>query len=965
MADIFVNNVECTLDNIIIGSSFKMIESDFNVINKLGQTGIFERVLSKNNNPNLFYNVNENLNNEKSVSGLLEQNNTLNFCYFMKNNENIKLNSSYSTQYLNQVKENLKEEEIHGIRNKVFYDKTIQNLSSKSNTSYVQIKNKYYFINNNKFCNSTDDVISGKYELYPNLKPDNNLDGFKEWLNLDKETKLESTKDIIKYYISKKYKEYFYDDSLKVSNDKSIPIYDLDYDALENVDILKFQNSTIVDSIINYIDGIIISEKYKAMNYKKLSEIRDNILFNSKINQKNIFNYDSILIEPIIKEYLTNYEFENEDDVSVSYDLLSEIFNHLFINLSFDSFYRLLIPVGKINTIFNDKTSLIFNDNIKKGKASTKEIEEYTYYINVDNVKNLNDEIDFNYFYLKNFKNPHDEYDYEIVDINRDISCHTPAYSFSGSIVYKILNYVNSSLDDLKNYFELNHASVISGVYIENNNLFPKLMEMAKLKYKNWNEPLISAALEKEGTWLRYSIFNKFFKDTYNKNLSDDPYLISIKEVKDYWNSKTSSFKETFEEEMFNDSLLSSYYLSGLSMFNEIYSSISSIIAIVHRNEEAVRDVDKTDKDSEFIKSDDVITINKDLYELSETQMELSELYNSGLYKLLAVNVLNKNDVNDQQVSKSENWYVDLYKDRFSSKLNDYKNSFDYYYNHENIMKKDGYIYGYRTYKFINKSFTDKLFLTYNYFTSYDKNFLIRHNLENDILVIDSDNYAKLSGSATNWNNALNISGIINYAQKYVLQNLNKEDEFNAYKSMLLKIREFEFMDLIDGDFKYKETDVSKSNVYSIELKNSNLNYRIINFNEMMSKCERKLEQLKTDQDNPIINYFYNDNDESFYQVYENNEYSDFICTFIDLIHELGYKEILDITMNEDIELLKKTGFNIPITSYKFYNENDVLNTNIETKMEIRKQLEKAIRKSIGRYAPVNTTLWKIKYTGQ
>ena len=168
-------------------------------------------------------------------------------------------------------------------------------------------------------------------------------------------------------------------------------------------------------------------------------------------------------------------------------------------------------------------------------------------------------------------------------------------------------------------------------------------------------------------------------------------------------------------------------------------------------------------------------------------------------------------------------------------------------------------------------------------------------------------------------------------------------------------------MGLIDGEFKYKETDVSKSNIYSIELKNSNLNYNLISFNEMMSRCEKYLD--KVEENGLRINYYYDKNAEAFYKIDENNNIN-LINTFIDLIHELNYKEILDITISEDIELLKKTDFKIPITSYKFYNKNDALNINIETKMEIRKQLEKAIRKSIGRYAPVNTTLWKIKYAG-
>lgn len=128
--------------------------------------------------------------------------------------------------------------------------------------------------------------------------------------------------------------------------------------------------------------------------------------------------------------------------------LLNDIFDYIFSNLSMESFYRLLIPVGKINTIYNDKSNIY---------AATTDYEEYTYYINVNNVENLSDNINFNYFYLKNLKNPHNEYDYTVSNINNNLTCHTDAYSFSGAFFYKMFNYINTSIEELKQYIDSNH----------------------------------------------------------------------------------------------------------------------------------------------------------------------------------------------------------------------------------------------------------------------------------------------------------------------------------------------------------------------------------------------------------------------------------------------------------------------------------------------------------------------------
>lgn len=878
--------VEYKLENVIIGNQYTMIQGSIkNDENNNGQVDLLfsGKEIKIENSDN---SIDEN-------SYYLNSNSPLNFSYFMKNNTSIKIISSLNE---NKFKDNLS-----GNLNSLYYDQVIQNLSG---INYAQINNRYYFINKNMF--QGDNVISGKYDL------NHILSGINMY-------------EMVKNHISKRYNNNFYNNSLKYANDKSIPIYDLDYKALNNVDVLKFQNQNIINSIISDIDNLIDSKGYKV---EKISDFKSKILYNSKTDRFDEGEYDSILIIPIVEKY------------SEKQELLNKIFEYIFSNLSIDSFYRLLIPVGKINKISNDQTS---------GIVFTNDYEEYSYYVNVDNIKKLSDEISFNYFNLKNLKNPHDEYDYEIHDINDNLTCHSDVYSLSGSEIYKILNFTDSALLDLKKYIGSSHAGVMSGQYIENHNLSSLLISATKARYSNWSEEIISANIIKEGTWIRYISFNNYFRDTYDKILSEEPYLISKNDVLSYWNLKIQSYENEFKDELYNND----FYLSGLNIFNEISGSILNIFK---NNTNTIKSTDEIL--SSFLESRDAEIIEKDLNKLSNTQTELMSIFNPGLYKSLAINILNKNDVNDR-ISAQEEWYKDRYSDRFSIKLNDYKNIFNYYYNHENIMKKDGYIFGFRKYNFINKSFSNKLFLTYNYFTSHDYEFLERHNLISSIILEDyNENFNYL-----NENEFLdeNISGFnINDQKSCKLINSNKE-EFLSYMAMLLKIREFEFIDFLDGEYKYKEMNKQKSNVYSIELKNSNLNYNTINFDEMKAICEIKLNQLMEEEEHSISSYFYNEDDESFY---ENNEDKNLISGFLDIVHSLGYKEILDITMNEDMEILKKTNYKIPVTSYKFYNINDELNSNIHTKMEVRKQLEKAIRKSIGRYAPINTTLWKIKYTG-
>jgi hypothetical protein len=72
----------------------------------------------------------------------------------------------------------------------------------------------------------------------------------------------------------------------------------------------------------------------------------------------------------------------------------------------------------------------------------------------------------------------------------------------------------------------------------------------------------------------------------------------------------------------------------------------------------------------------------------------------------------------------------------------------------------------------------------------------------------------------------------------------------------------------------------------------------------------------------------------------------------VKLIIEDG--DVIKISDGSDIQL------NEDLLNYKYIKSD--LSSETECKIKIRRMFEEAVRKSMHRYVPANTTLWKIKY---
>ena len=168
---------------------------------------------------------------------------------------------------------------------------------------------------------------------------------------------------------------------------------------------------------------------------------------------------------------------------------------------------------------------------------------------------------------------------------------------------------------------------------------------------------------------------------------------------------------------------------------------------------------------------------------------------------------------------------------------------------------------------------------------------------------------------------------------------------------MLAQLNNFEFIEIIEGEYKYKESNIKKSNVYSLKLENTNLNYKLYSYNEMLIKLKAakiNISNLSENQIEKLLNGsissspFYNRNKK--------------------------YYKIFDITEYKNANIYLKHVENIPLSTYYFYEANENTKEDIESeikvKMQMRNVLNESIRKSIDRYMPVNTQLWKIEYEG-
>ena len=841
-------------------------------------------------NLRLFQTEDNILSAEATVSNSLVTSNLSGY-YIQKDNNKINYKVGFDLDFQNFLNSS-----ISSSKNDVFYD--FDHIKFNKDSEILQYNDKCYILNYNQYTDK-------KY----NLRYNDNIDLMKS----------------LSSYISNNYNVNCFDDSLYIEN-KSVPIYDLNYNTLKNVTFLKFEdiNNVISGGVINnenelenYSLSSVLTEIYKKRNslYPKKSlsdsEISNNIkniitkiLFNSEsyVFDSNI--YDSIFIERLISEISdiisvdeddstisndNNGDFEilnsasdveddskilNDDNKNEYSDILNKLFNVLFSNLSKESFFRFFNIVGSINYV-----SSLSNE--------TRDLNQFLYHFDLN--ANPSSYLKINYLSLKNFYDPEYFHDYQLSSMT--VSNELKHNEFECNAIDNLYNkiYKNDIINPLISFFSENNFYENKGKFIRDNDLFNDFYQFLIEEFPGYNTNENYQYLYNFvyfNTDVSNSHFDVIFKRYIAKkygifDIFTDQFLIkyTIDANETNFQSLYDEFTAYVEKFIINSL---EYIIADLrcdfinnfdneSIFNKIdgnsiidniklNSNPNNISSYFNNNlpslqkafENYVTYFDNTLKyfsneehKNKFISIGEYFTILNNLTQCNLldgshdnfilTNSSNLPLYKNGIYydetKKILNNISNINLVNNTNLLASSNY------DGMIKKESDYLNVFNALYEKENYHNTiSGNLLGCRKYENCFKNSLNDLYLVYNYDTS-------------DSLEFKNEYFKEISSCLS---------------ASYLIENL---DELPQYKNMLKSIKNIQFVERFKGEYFYKTMDKTKSNVYSLKIKNS------------------KLSDLHTDSNN--------------------------------------------------IKDLKK---------------------------KIRASFEEVIRNSIHRYMPANTTLWKIEY---
>lgn len=152
----------------------------------------------------------------------------------------------------------------------------------------------------------------------------------------------------------------------------------------------------------------------------------------------------------------------------------------------------------------------------------------------------------------------------------------------------------------------------------------------------------------------------------------------------------------------------------------------------------------------------------------------------------------------------------------------------------------------------------------------------------------------------------------------------------------------YDYVERNYGFFKYQQENLHKSNIYSIKLANSGLNPK---YDEQLTYYNKsELVQILEKENYYNIEFIYDSSNDSFYNA--NFSYN---ISFNDMYSISSWGK----TIIGKIEVY-----------YKLSEEYTVSQKN-KIRKNMRALLETAIKNSVTKYMPIDTTLWKIIYIGK
>lgn len=195
------------------------------------------------------------------------------------------------------------------------------------------------------------------------------------------------------------------------------------------------------------------------------------------------------------------------------------------------------------------------------------------------------------------------------------------------------------------------------------------------------------------------------------------------------------------------------------------------------------------------------------------------------------------------------------------------------------------------------------------------------------------------------------------------LENTTKSStDTTLNESVLSTLAHFDFIERNFGFFKYQQENLHKSNVYSINLSNTGLN-PAEDETKLYTK-EQVIERLLPSGIPSGTNDFFGNNQEFNFRY---NRTYDYFYAGNTLNNEFNFTFGPNI-ISSFVELSKHCQWENVLGTNRFFNKN--MSENITSNYKLQRQLmrsilEQAIRSSVSKYMPIDTTLWKINYTGK
>lgn len=874
-------------------------------------------------NDELFYGENVDTNLTKTSGNLFEYSDEkLSFKYLM-NNESYKnvsklVNNSYSEEFRKWAENNQLNDE-----SEVFYA-TDKMKFEKSKSKLFQINKKCYIMDNNRYCPNNEDNEEWKsYSIYQK---------YNDLLNND----YNLMNSLISSNINN-YDETFLNLSYNVEN-KSIPIYDLNKNALKDLYVIRLFNQ---------------EEILKVLEENNLMYLSGACLFNSSTYQNDVKDFDSILISNIYNEIII--KFEDEENRNEKFE---KLFQSIFKRVPKESLYRILIPIGKI-------------DVSNSGKKANEETQ-YLYSLNLQDSP-VNNFIETNYFSLKNLSNPEMDYNYNIPNIDQYLNTSSEIvtnisgyqelnpsyYNFDNRLKFDTISEFQSKiLDELSKYINENNMYKTSADFIAGSGVLDKMVQEFREFYSNTDDDTIfkifysDELLNNEEKEMYLQAFKIFMYNNKNINLDENAYIISKDEL-------SNKILELYKE--FKPSL--DVIIARLQNENDKRLLKDVFDTIIHGSE-------KYESAVQYLKGDNNLSIY-----VTESDIKIVN------DRLSTNNILNKKIDSRLKFDQNLNYsslFSDISKLNGNSellyKMEEYNSHLNDLFKHNNAFKLSGYLYGIRKYNNTGVNSENDIWFSYNYDLDFDKQFLEDLNSsksiskrisKEELLDVIKDQY-KLIEEIVGENTPMTIYEVIrsnidkinefSYIQindlildskdlkkyKAELDNIEKiffKDKDNTfiistnYKKMksyyetILALQKIEFGEIIEGQHYYKEENHSKSNIFSINVNNSGFGYKVYELREvikLLSNEDKSLlplvykdsYSLTTDvpkiqnaiQNSDFYIIFYKDNMDK--KIEEKNNKNEIIKTFAD--HSMAAYKNFDLLENSlFFKYTKKTYYSI------------------------------------------------------